>query len=72
MSAKENENSVTLDGKTYVPSEMSQTARRIIRSIQLTEKEMARLRGQMAIAETARRALYLSLEKEENEAQTVQ
>ncbi|WP_193171946.1 DUF6447 family protein [Nisaea nitritireducens] len=48
------EQKITIDGKDYTLSEMSQEAREQLQNVQVTDQEIQRRQMQIAIAQTAR------------------
>lgn len=67
--AEEKKNTLTVDGKEYDPSTISDNAKNIIANIQFADQELARLRMQNAALQTARQA-YLNALKKELEGET--
>lgn len=67
--AEEKKNTLTVDGKEYDPSTISDNAKNIIANIQFSDQELARLRMQNAALQTARQA-YLNALKKELEGET--
>lgn len=61
MNQKSKKPAVTIDGKEYVLDDLSANARTQIVNLRLTEQEIARLRIQLAIAQTARAAYARAL-----------
>ena len=47
---------ITIDGKTYEIDKLSDEAKGQLASLQITDKEIASLKSQLAIAQTARNA----------------
>ena len=62
--AEEKKNTLTVDGKEYDPSTISDNAKNIIANIQFADQELARLRMQNAALQTARQAYVNALKKE--------
>jgi len=56
--------SITFEGKTYALSDLSEVARQQVNNVRLVDQELARLRNQQMIAETAK-AVYLNALKRE-------
>ena len=67
--AEEKKNTLTVDGKEYDPSTISDNAKNIIANIQFSDQELARLRMHNAALQTARQA-YLNALKKELEGET--
>jgi hypothetical protein len=55
---------VTIDGKEYLTRDLSRNARIQLANLQVVDQEIARLKIQMAIAQTAR-AAYAKVLKDE-------
>lgn len=54
---------LTIDGKQYKPSDLSEDARRQLMGLRLTDQELAHLKNQQAILQTARIAYGSALKK---------
>lgn len=52
---------ITIDGKTYEIDKLSDEAKGQLASLQITDKEIASLKSQLAIAQTARNAYAKAL-----------
>lgn len=52
---------ITIDGKDYALSEMSDAAKEQLNNLQITEQEIQRLNTKVAIAQTARAAYAQAL-----------
>lgn len=61
MNQESKKPAVTIDGKEYVLDDLTANARTQIVNLRLTEQEIARLRIQLAIAQTARAAYARAL-----------
>lgn len=61
---------LTLNGKDYVISDLSEGARLQVANIQIVDAELARLQQQVAIAQTARNAYMAALVAEVDAAST--
>lgn len=55
---------ITIDGKTYDPDQLSETARKQLNNIRVADQELARLQAQQALVQTAR-ATYAGVLKVE-------
>lgn len=54
---------ITIDGKDYDTDKLSDDAKAQLVSLQLTDKEISRLKIQLAIAQTARNAYAKALQE---------
>ena len=59
---------LTIDGKEYALSELSEAAKDQVTNVQVTDQEIARLQRQFAIVQTARAAYARALQEELNES----
>lgn len=57
---------LTIDGKKYTLDQLSKSAKAQLASLQVAEQEIARLRAQLALAQTARNAYAAALKSELN------
>jgi len=64
--------SITFEGKTYALSDLSETARQQVNNVRLVDQELARLRNQQMIAETAKAVYLNALKRELAQAQAVE
>jgi len=55
---------VTIDGVTYQQSELNNAAKVQLKQLQATDQEIAQLKRQLAIAQTARAAYAAALQAE--------
>ncbi len=62
--AKEESNTVTIDGLEYNLADLSENARNQLLNLRVTDQEVQRLNQQLAIAQTARTAYANALKKE--------
>lgn len=58
------EQSITIDGKEYKSSELSDKVKGELISLRTAEQEMARLQTQMALMQTARNAYASSIKRD--------
>lgn len=61
---------VTIDGREYNVADLSDTARKQLVNLSVTDQEIQRLNQQIAIAQTARTAYANALKKELPEQKT--
>jgi hypothetical protein len=61
--ANETENKVTVNGSEYDIAELSDKAREQMMNLRVCDAEIARIKSQLAIAQTARNAYMLALTK---------
>jgi len=64
MAEETKKNTLTVDGKEYDPSTISDNAKNIIANVQFVDQELARLRMSNASLQTARQAYVTALKKE--------
>ena len=64
MAEDENKNVVTIDGKEYAVDDLSENARKLVVNIRMADQEIARIRAQAALAQTARQAYAQTLKQE--------
>lgn len=62
--SEEQKGTVTVDGKEYDATSLSDNAKNIIANVQFADQEMARLRMQSNAIQTARQAYVTALKKE--------
>ncbi|MDQ7733695.1 DUF6447 family protein [Halomonas sp. SpR1] len=67
--AKDNEQTVTIDGSEYNVADLSENARNQVLNLRVTDQEIQRLNQQLAIAQTARTAYARALKAELPEQQ---
>ncbi|MCG5534656.1 DUF6447 family protein [Ectothiorhodospira mobilis] len=60
----QNPRSITIDGTEYPLDQLSENARNQVMNLRVTDQEIARLKQQLAICQTARAAYARALEAE--------
>lgn len=68
--AKQEAKTVTIDGRDYNLSDLSESARNQLVNLRVTDQEIQRLNQQLAIAQTARTAYANALKQELPEHKT--
>jgi hypothetical protein len=62
--AEEKKNTITVDGKEYDATTLSDQAKNIIRSVQFADQEIVRQQMGLNVLQTARQAYVTALKKE--------
>jgi hypothetical protein len=62
--AEEKKNTITVDGKEYDATALSDQAKNIIRSVQFADQEIVRQQMGLNVLQTARQAYVTALKKE--------
>jgi len=62
--AKKAEPTITVDGKSYDIADLSDNGKAQLASLQFTEKQLKKLKGEMSVAQTARAAYVAALKAE--------
>ncbi|PKG54775.1 DUF6447 family protein [Halomonas sp. MES3-P3E] len=60
----DNEQTITIDGQSYNTTELSENAQNQVLNLRVTDQEIARLKQQLAIYQTARVAYARALSEE--------